>query len=88
MFDGRTWGWVGFATVKPITEDYVPLFPWTGVMLVGIGFGQMLVRNRFRAIAPLARLPRVFEWLGRHSLAVYMLHQPLLLGMLFLAARR
>jgi uncharacterized membrane protein len=85
-FDGRTWGWLGFATVKPVTEDYVPLFPWTGVMLVGVALGHALVRNDFRAIAPFARLPRWVAWLGRHSLVVYMAHQPLLFGALSLMA--
>jgi uncharacterized membrane protein len=87
-FDQRTWGWLGFMTAKPITEDYVPLFPWTGVMLLGIAVGHALVGNEFRAVAPLGRAPRVLAWLGRHSLAVYMLHQPLLIGLLFLAVRR
>jgi uncharacterized membrane protein len=87
-FDQRAWGWVGFMTAKPITEDYVPLFPWTGVILVGIAAGHALVRNEFRAIAMFGRAPRLLAWLGRHSLAVYMLHQPLLIGLLLLAVRR
>ena len=87
-FDRRAWGWLGFMTAKPITEDYVPLFPWTGVMLIGIAAGHALLRIEFRAVAPLGRTPRVLAWLGRHSLAVYMLHQPLLIGLLFLAVRR
>ena len=85
-FDQRALGWIGFATVKPITEDYVPLAPWTGVMLIGIAAGHALVRNQFRVIAPLTRLPAVLAWLGRHSLAVYMLHQPILLGALWIVA--
>ncbi len=88
VFASRYWGWLGFAPGKPITEDYVPLFPWTGVMLLGIPLGHALVRNRFRAIAPLARLPRPVLWLGRHSLLVYLVHQPLLFGVLLLVARR
>ena len=87
-FDQRGLGWIGFATVKPMTEDYVPLFPWTGVMLVGIAAGHALARNDFRALAPLAHLPGALAWLGRHSLAVYMLHQPILLGLLWVFVRR
>lgn len=87
-FDTRTWGWIGFATTRPRTEDYVPLLPWIGVVLVGIAAGHALVRNEFRAIAPLQRAPAAFAWLGRHSLAVYMLHQPLLFGALLLTLRR
>ena len=87
-FDTRIWGWIGFMTTKPETEDYVPLFPWAGVMLVGIAIGHALMKNEFRALVAFARLPRFVKWLGRHSLAVYMLHQPLLLGALYAIAHR
>ena len=87
-FDNRTLGWIGFMTAKPVTEDYVPLFPWTGVLLLGVTAGQALVSTRFAALAPLARLPAPLQLLGRHSLIVYLLHQPLLLGLLSLAVRR
>lgn len=87
-FDNRTLGWIGFMTAKPVTEDYVPLFPWTGVLLLGVTAGHALVRTRFAALAPLARLPAPLQLLGRHSLIVYLLHQPLLLGLLWLAVRR
>ena len=87
-FDSRAWGWLGFMTAKPVTEDYVPLFPWTGVMLVGIAAGHALLRAQFRGIGFLARGPRAIAWMGRHSLAIYMVHQPLLLGLLYLFARR
>ena len=60
-------------TYKPPTEDYVPLFPWAGAMLIGIGVGHALVRTQFRALAPLAAAPRWLGRLGRHSLLVYML---------------
>jgi len=84
-FDSRALGWIGFVTAKPITEDYVPVFPWTGVMLIGIAAGHVLLRHGFAGVAPLARLPAMLRWLGRHSLAVYMLHQPLLFGALWIA---
>lgn len=82
--DNRTLGWLGFMTAKPPTEDYVPLFPWTGVLLLGIAIGPHLVRTRFAALAPLARAPAALGFLGRHSLAVYLLHQPILIGALWL----
>ncbi len=85
-FDGRTWGWLGFMTAKPPTEDYVPLFPWTGVMLLGMAAAHALQRNDFRALAPLARLPAGLGALGRHSLAIYLVHQPVLFGLVNLAA--
>ncbi|HET7134461.1 MAG TPA: heparan-alpha-glucosaminide N-acetyltransferase [Casimicrobiaceae bacterium] len=86
-FDRRVLGWLGFMTAKPVTEDYVPLFPWTGVLFLGVALGHLLTRTEFCAIAPLARLPRWLAFLGRHSLAVYLLHQPLLFALLWLATR-
>ena len=86
-FDNRALGWIGFMTSKPVTEDYVPLFPWAGVLFIGIAAGHWLVRTRFAALAPLARTPAWLGWLGRHSLAVYLVHQPLLIGSLWLALR-
>jgi uncharacterized membrane protein len=88
MFDNRALGWLGFMTAKPRTEDYVPLFPWTGVLLLGIAAGHAAVRAEMRPIAFAARWPRWMAWAGRHSLAIYMVHQPLLLGLLWLAAGR
>jgi uncharacterized membrane protein len=87
-FDSRTLGWLGFATTKPHTEDYVPLFPWSGGVLVGIALGHALRQASFRPVALAARLPRWIAWLGRHSLVTYMIHQPILLGILYLAVGR
>jgi uncharacterized membrane protein len=87
FFDQRPVSWIGFTTHKPRTEDYVPLAPWAGVVLIGIALGHHLVRTRFAALAPLQRSPRWLRWLGRHSLIVYLVHQPLLLGVLWLVFR-
>jgi uncharacterized membrane protein len=88
LFDTRALSWIGFATHKPATEDYVPLAPWTGVVLVGIALGQALARRAWRPLAPLARAPRWLRFLGRHSLVVYMVHQPILLAVLWVFAGR
>jgi uncharacterized membrane protein len=87
VFDARWLSWIGFVTTKPSTEDYVPLAPWAGVVALGIAAGDRLARNGFRALAPLGRAPAWLGWLGRHSLLVYMIHQPLLLGALWLVVR-
>ena len=92
-FDTRWTNWVGLVTRKPVAEDYVPLLPWLGVMLWGLAVGLwMLRRHRHRhwlagavpvLLAPLAVL-------GRWSLSFYMLHQPVLFGLLmgWVALRR
>ena len=79
----REWNWLGFISRKPVTEDYVPLVPWLGVMWWGMAAGQWLLRHRPGWLA--AELPAVAAvpaWLGRWSLSWYMLHQPVLIGLL------
>jgi uncharacterized membrane protein len=88
VFDAGPLSWIGFVTVKPATEDYVPLAPWAGFVFLGIALGHWLARDAYRALAPIAAAPGWLRWLGRHSLAVYMLHQPILLGVLWLALPR
>ncbi|MDT8998844.1 heparan-alpha-glucosaminide N-acetyltransferase [Paucibacter sp. APW11] len=81
LFDHRASNWVGLVTHKPITEDYVPVLPWIGVM----GLGLLLGRQGWRPRLP-AWCSRQLAWMGQHSLSYYMLHQPLLIGALSLLA--
>ena len=90
-FDQPWLQWLGLMTYKPITEDYVPLFPWLGVVLTGMFAAKFYLRaapvtffagsnkgkKKAAPVNPWFNLP---IWLGKHSLAVYLLHQPLLLG--------
>jgi len=87
-FDLRWLSWLGFTTAKPATEDFVPLAPWAGAVLIGIAIGRALVNTGFRVLRPLAGAPVWLQWLGRHSLAIYMVHQPLLFGALWLVVGR
>jgi uncharacterized membrane protein len=79
--------WLGFITRKPITEDYVPLLPWLGVMWWGVAAGQWLSHRGYgRATRPLPWALQPLATLGRWSLAYYMLHQPVLIGALMALA--
>ncbi|MES2975256.1 MAG: heparan-alpha-glucosaminide N-acetyltransferase [Pseudomonadota bacterium] len=81
-FNARTLNWLGFVTRKPVTEDYVPLVPWLGVMWWGMAAGQWLLQHRPGVIAaPLPGPAAPLAWLGRWSLSWYMLHQPVLIGL-------
>lgn len=86
-FDDNRLSWIGLTTAKPVTEDYVPLLPWFGVVLIGMFSGRLgLRRIDFAILAerrPVTRLSRVLAWAGRHSLAIYLLHQPVLLGLIW-----
>ena len=78
--DSRWLNGLGVVTHKPVTEDYVPLLPWLGVLLLGVGAGQALPPARLAR--PVGALGRTLAVLGRWSLSYYMLHQPVLIGML------
>lgn len=86
VFDLPWAEWIGFTTHKPITEDYVPLFPWFGVILFGLFLGEKLPTAALRKWQP-GRVGVALRFAGRRSLAIYMLHQPLLLGALYLLTR-
>ena len=80
-FDTRLTNWVGLVTRKPVTEDWVPVLPWLGVMLWGLAAGQWLLQHRRSVLAgavPAALQPLAL--LGRWPLTFYMLHQPLFIG--------
>jgi len=75
------WNWLGLISRKPITEDYVPVVPWLGVLWWGMAAGQLLLsRQREWLQRPLSRRTAPLTWLGRWSLTWYMLHQPVLIG--------
>ncbi|MDD5404719.1 MAG: heparan-alpha-glucosaminide N-acetyltransferase [Sulfuricella sp.] len=89
LFDQPWLQWIGLMTHKPITEDYVPLLPWFGVVLIGLFLGKSFVRSDWNKRLPAWRsdrpAARLLALAGRHSLLVYMAHQPVLLGLLWAA---
>jgi len=68
-----------------ISVDYTPLFPWFGVVLIGMGMGEFLYAGGVRQFS-LRSLPDVLvnpvSFLGRHSLVIYLVHQPIILLLL------
>ena len=65
------------------TVDLAPLLPWFGVFLLGITFASAGLHIRIETHLPAHPFP-LLRQAGRHSLAIYLLHQPLLFGLLFL----
>lgn len=94
-FDPRAVDWIGFAATKPPTEDYVPLFPWLGVTLIGCGLGGLWTRHDSRSPpstnamrnASTSPLTGILATMGRWSLTIYLAHQPLLFGAMGLVKR-
>ncbi len=83
FFDTRWTNWMGLVTHKPVTEDYVPVLPWLGVMLLGAALARWIA-PRLGVPRPSGRLRGGLAVLGRWSLSYYMVHQPVLIGALML----
>ena len=67
--------------------DYVPLVPWLGVALIGMAIGFVLYpggRRRFSVPAMGGKCVDALCVMGRNSLAVYLLHQPVIVAGLLL----
>lgn len=79
--------WLGVRPYPHAALDYRPLAPWFGVVLLGVVLGHALYgRRRSGSLAPgwgRSSALRPLLWLGRHSLAFYLLHQPLILAVLW-----
>ncbi|TCR63703.1 heparan-alpha-glucosaminide N-acetyltransferase [Bosea sp. BK604] len=79
--------WLGLARVPIRTADFVPVFPWFGCVLAGMALAKIVLPLGGRWQNWQARIlpARVLAWGGRHSLAVYLVHQPVFIGTLMLA---
>lgn len=80
--------WVGLSTAPRQSFDYVPLLPWFSSVLCGIGVARLpLVANGLRQFEsgekPLGRIGSTLAFLGRRSLVFYLLHQPVLISILY-----
>ncbi len=84
--------WVGLSESVRRSNDYVPLLPWLGPFLIGIATAQLLIKKRLIRILRGDRAENfhVFSGLstvGRHSLAFYLLHQPILIAIVWCIAQ-
>jgi len=90
IFDGPMSWWTGLSTFEPRTNDYRPILPWLGVLLCGVAV--MKIGDRFAVRELLARwqprnvVSRGIVFGGRHSLAIYLVHQPVFFGLVSLLA--
>ena len=64
--------------------DYIPFYPWFGVVLLGIYLESI---NFHRIPIQRSFLTKPFEIMGKHSLKIYLLHRPIIYGLIFLLAK-
>lgn len=92
---------LGIRTMTYATVDHFPLFPWFGVILIGYALGLHLYTKTknvpatghqppgvLASLEPKTYNLEVLAWPGRHSLLIYLIHQPILLLILWLTLGR
>jgi uncharacterized membrane protein len=63
--------------------DYFPLIPWLGIFLIGAALGKSVYASKRSFLS--WRLPQtLFNAAGRHSLIIYIAHQPVIMGVLYI----
>jgi uncharacterized membrane protein len=87
----RQLSWIGFWPLPPPTTDIVPFFPWFGTVLAGMAGTKVLMRSGAWPALTSMKLSgpagRALRWMGRWSLVIYLVHQPLIYGALNLIPR-
>jgi uncharacterized membrane protein len=87
-FDFNWLLWLGFVPKSFYTVDYFPLCPWFGVILIGFFIGIQVYPDGKRLImlrdCSSFSLIKLMSYLGRNSLKIYFLHQPIILVILWL----
>ncbi len=84
-FDAPHLAFLGLGRTAPQTNDYVPLFPWFGLVLAGVALARYglpaFTRSGAGTWRAEGRLARGLAFAGRHSLAIYLIHQPVLMAL-------
>ena len=79
---GNRWPFDWISGLPVHTEDYVPVFPWLGVALLGVALGRLLPVVGMQGF--FGWIPGQVSWLGKHGLVIYLVHQPVLFAGFYL----
>jgi len=89
-FDTRWTAWIGWFGKPPLSNDLVPIFPFFGAVLLGIAAGRLALEHgliqRMRSWNDSLSSFRLLGVAGRHALIIYLLHQPVLFGLVAIAS--
>lgn len=75
--------YLGFPPDSFVSQDYFSLIPWLFLYIAGYFLYGIFKNQRFLTYLTLVQ-NKPLEWIGRHSLIIYMAHQPILYVLLSL----
>ena len=73
----------GIRTLTFASSDYYPIFPWIFAFFAGGFLGRFAASERLPQWVYPSRAP-FFSWIGKHALWIYILHQPILSGIIYI----
>ena len=79
---------IGLATEPAMTVDFEPLIPWVGPFLLGLASAKWASARGLlhRFALPETPMLRRLAWPGQHSLVIYLVHQPILIALIWVAS--
>lgn len=83
LFASPWLAWTGLSSVVRPSLDFLPLVPWLALFVAGMALAKGLPLSHLDLSADLRRRVRILAWPGRHSLVIYLIHQPVLIGILW-----
>jgi len=84
LFDAPWLWWLGLTTGPVESVDYIPTLPWLAPVLAGIAMAKVAAKaGVWRRLSGVGQGFPWLTWPGRHSLLVYLIHQPILVGLVF-----
>ena len=77
--------WRGLRETGFLAVDYFPLNPWLGIFFIGLALASRIYPEG----KPLTEIqwPERWLWFGRNTLTIYVIHQPILIGLLILTGQ-
>ncbi len=77
--------WLGLRETGFLAVDYFPLNPWLGIFFIGLALASRIYPEG----KPLTEIqwPEKWLWFGRNTLTIYVIHQPILIGLLILTGQ-
>ena len=83
LYASRFTFWLGLPHSGFVSADYYPILPWGFLFLAGGVIGVYCAKTRFPDWLYLSRV-RPLAFAGRHTMILYLAHQPLIIGLLWL----
>ena len=80
------WQWLIYTNETPHSLDYRPIIPWITPFIFGMASYQLFKKWGLLETSNtiIYRELSILSWLGRNSLIIYLIHQPILFGGFFL----